>query len=768
MNTRQINANEGAKIVYTKTDEAPALATYSLFPIIKAFLFLMKIPIEIKDISLAGRILACFPDKFKNPNSDDLLELSNIVQQPMANIIKLPNISASLPQLKAAICELQDQGFDIPSFPENMVINDNSKEKDIYLKYRKVLGSAVNPVLREGNSDRRVPKAIKQYVKNHPHAMGQWDSSCQSHVSSMTEGDFYSSERSKVISKKTNITINFTNEQGVIHILKLVSLVLEEEIIDAAVMSQESLNHFFEKEMTNAYKENLVLSLHLKSTMMKVSDPVVFSEAIRVYFKEAIDNYTDQLHELGVNFHNGLNDLFSKISTSSLQKDISKAFEDCYNKRPALAMVNSQKGITCLHSPNDVIIDSSLPSIIKSSGKVWGKDGQLYPTKALIPDRSYAGIYQQVIDFCKANGAFDPKTMGSVSNIGLMAKKAQEYGSHDKTFIMPSSGRVSVVDDFGNVLLEHEVKKGDIWRMCQTKDEAVSDWVKLAVKRSKITGQPTVFWLDEHRDHDRILIQKVKEYLKDEDTNGLDIHILSPVEAMKFTLQKVKAGKNVIAVTGNVLRDYLTDLFPILEIGTSSKMLSIVPLLKGGGLYETGSGGTAPRHVEQLLRENHLRWDSLGEFLALAVSLEELSSKSDQFQLEALILSEALNEANERFLEEKRSPSRHVHKLDSRGSHFYWCLYWAESVVEQLSQKLETLEQNSDLFHHLSEVKKNYSSLAGQLEGNKEKILEEINSQQGQSVDIKGYYHPDEKQVIQIMRPSSTFNNIIDGSFHSK
>ena len=768
MSTKQTNANNGAKIVYTKTDEAPALATYSLFPIIKTFLSLMQIPIEIKDISLAGRILACFPDKSKILISDDLLELSNIVQQPIANIIKLPNISASLPQLKAAIDELQNQGFDIPSFPENMAINDNSKEKDIYLKYRKVLGSAVNPVLREGNSDRRVPRAIKQYVKNHPHSMGQWDSSCQSHVSSMTEGDFYSSERSKVVSKKTNIIIKFTNEQGVIHVLKPAFPVLEKEIIDAAVMSQKSLNSFFEKEMTDAYKENLVFSLHLKSTMMKVSDPVIFSEAIRVYFKEAIDNYTDQLHELGVNFRNGLNDLFSKINTSSLQKNISKAFEDCYNRRPALAMVDSQKRISCLHSPNDVIIDSSLPSIIKSSGKVWGKDGQLYPTKALIPDRSYAGIYQQVIDFCKANGAFDPKTMGSVSNIGLMAKKAQEYGSHDKTFIMPSSGRVSVVDDFGNVLLEHKVKRGDIWRMCQTKDEAVSDWVKLAVKRSKITGQPTVFWLDEGRAHDRVLIQKVKQYLKNEDIKDLDIHILSPVEAMKLTLQKVKAGKNIIAVTGNVLRDYLTDLFPILEIGTSSKMLSIVPLLKGGGLYETGSGGTAPRHVEQLLKENHLRWDSLGEFLALAISLEDLSSKSDQFKLEALILSEALNEANERFLEERRSPSRHVHKLDSRGSHFYWSLYWAEAVVEQLSKKLETLEQNSDLLHRLNKIKEKYSSLVSNLEGNKEKILEEINSQQGQSVDIKGYYHPNEGQVTKIMRPSSTFNAIIDGLFHSK
>ena len=768
MITKQVNANNGVKIIYTKTDEAPALATYSLFPIIKAFLSLMKIPIEIKDISLAGRILSCFPHHSKISNSDDLLELSKIVQKPKANIIKLPNISASLPQLKAAICELQGQGFDIPSFPENIPIDENSKEKDIYLKYRKVLGSAVNPVLREGNSDRRVPIAIKQYVKKHPHSMGQWDDDCQSHISSMTEGDFYSSEKSKVISKETNIIIKVTNEQGTIHILKTAFPVLEKEIIDAAVMSQKSLNEYFEKEMTDAYKKDLVLSLHLKSTMMKVSDPVIFSEAIKSYFKEAIDSYADELSELSVNFRNGLNDLFSKISASPLQKNISKAFKECYKNRPALAMVDSQKGITCFHSPNDVIIDSSLPSIIKSSGKVWGKDSRLYPTKALIPDRSYAGIYQQVIEFCRVNGAFDPKTMGSVSNIGLMAKKAQEYGSHDKTFIMSSSGKVSVVDDFGNVLLEHKVEKGDIWRMCQTKDEAISDWVQLAVKRSRVTQQPTVFWLDEDRVHDKVIIQKVKEYLKDEDINGLDIRILSPVEAMKLTLKEVKAGKDVIAVTGNVLRDYLTDLFPILEIGTSSKMLSIVPLLKGGGLYETGSGGTAPRHVDQLLKENHLRWDSLGEFLALAVSLEDLSSKSDQFKLEALILSEALNEANEKFLEEKKSPSRHVHKLDSRGSHFYWSLYWAEAVDKKLSQKLETLKQNSDLFYHLSEIKEKYSALADQLEKHKEEILQEINSQQGQPVNIKGYYHPDEKQVIKIMRPSPIFNAIIDEPFHSK
>ena len=645
MNTTQINA-DSAKIIYTKTDEAPALATYSLFPIIKALLALMKIPIEIKDISLAGRILACFPNQTQRPNPDDLLELSRIVQQPTANIIKLPNISASLPQLKAAINELQNQGFNIPSFPEGL--NSDSKsvktdtKKEIYLKYRKILGSAVNPVLREGNSDRRVPKAIKQYVKNHPHSMGQWDHDCPSHVASMTDGDFYSNEKSAVISKATNVIIKFTDDQGVVHILKSSFPVLENEIIDTSVMSKKSLNKFFETEIANAYEKNLVLSLHLKSTMMKISDPVIFSEAIKVYFKEAIDHYADDLDKAGVNFSNGLNDLFSKIKSSPLQKIITEAFAKCYEKRPALAMVNSQKGITCFHSPNDVIIDSSMPSMIRSSGKVWNKDDHLHPTKALIPDRSYAGIYQQVIEFCKANGAFDPKTMGSLSNIGLMAKKAQEYGSHDKTFIMSSDGKVNVIDDTGNVLLEHNVDKGDIWRMCQTKDEAMSDWVQLAVRRSRITKQLTVFWLDANRAHDKILIQKVQQVLKNENINDLDIRILSPVEAMKLTLKEVKAGKNIIAVTGNVLRDYLTDLFPILEIGTSSKMLSIVPLLKGGGLYETGSGGTAPKHVDQLLKENHLRWDSLGEFLALAFSLEDLSDKTPKFKVRALILSNAL------------------------------------------------------------------------------------------------------------------------------
>ena len=769
MNTTQINA-DSAKIIYTKTDEAPALATYSLFPIIKAFLGLMKIPIEIKDISLAGRILACFPNQSQTSTPDALLELSKIVQQPIANIIKLPNISASLPQLKAAIRELQNQGFNMPSFPEGVTLDNKSAKtdtkKEIYLKYRKILGSAVNPVLREGNSDRRVPKAIKQYVKDHPHSMGQWDHNCQSHVTSMTDGDFYSSEKSAVISKETNVTIKFIDDQGVVHILKPSFPVLENEIIDAAVMSKKSLSEFFEKEIAKAYKENLVLSLHLKSTMMKISDPVIFAEAIKVYFKEALDNYAEDLDKMGVNFCNGLNDLFSKIKSSPLQKSITEAFAKCYEKRPALAMVNSQKGITCFHSPNDVIIDSSMPSMIRSSGKVWGKDGHLHPTKALIPDKSYAGIYQQIIEFCKVNGAFDPKTMGSVSNIGLMAKKAQEYGSHDKTFIMPSTGKVSVVNDTGDVLLEHNVDKGDIWRMCQTKDEAVSDWVKLAVKRSRMTKQLTLFWLDDNRAHDRILIKKVKQSLKNEDIDDLDIRILSPVEAMKLTLQEIKAGKDIIAVTGNVLRDYLTDLFPILEIGTSSKMLSIVPLLNGGGLYETGSGGTAPKHVDQLLKENHLRWDSLGEFLALAVSLEDLSDKAPRFKVKASILSNALNKANERFLKEKRSPSRYVYELDSRGSHFYWSLYWAEAIVEQLSGHIKAFtEKENDQFDDLKRIKEKYSFLASQLKSHKEKILEEINSQQGQPVDIKGYYHPDEKQVIKIMRPSSTFNDIIDQLF---
>ena len=754
-NTMNITKTD-VKIIYTKTDEAPALATYSLFPIIKAFLSLMKIPIEIKDISLASRILACFPHLLKFKTQDALMELAELVQTPLANIIKLPNISASLPQLKIAIEELQKQGFDIPSFPEDP---DTPDDKDIYLRYKKVLGSAVNPVLREGNSDRRVPKPIKQYVKKHPHSMKQWDSNSPSHVASMEEGDFYANEQSMVIPSKTYISIKFIGQQD--KILKSSFCVLKEEIIDATFMSKKSLCHFFEREITDAYQKELLLSLHLKSTMMKISDPIIFSEAIRVYFKEAINQYSCDLDKIDVDFRNGLSDLFFKIKTKipSQQETIINAFLACYKKRPALAMVDSQKGITHLHNPNDVIIDSSMPSMIKYAGNLQGPDGQLHPTKALIPDRSYAGLYQQVIEFCKVHGAFDPKTMGSVSNIGLMAKKAQEYGSHDKTYKIPSDGKIQIMDDFGNVLLEHKVQKGDIWRMCQTKDEAISNWVQLAVKRARATRQLTIFWLDHNRSHDRYVIQKVKQHLKDQNTNHLDIRILSPIEAMKLTLQEVSSGKDIIAVTGNVLRDYLTDLFPILEVGTSSKMLSIVPLLKGGGLYETGAGGTAPRHVQQFLKENHLRWDSLGEFLALAVSLEDLSNKVPQFKLSASVLASALNRANQRFLEEKKSPLRQVHQLDTRGSHFYLSMYWAEAIVEKLSE-----QQHDDL----KSVKEQCHFVACQLKGYEEKILEEINSQQGRYVDIKGYYHPDEQQVTKVMRPSATFNSIIDQLLDSK
>lgn len=742
------------KIYYTKTDEAPALATYSLFPIIKAFLSPMKIPIEIKDISLAGRILACFPNLSKAP--DALAQLAKLVQTPLANIIKLPNISASLPQLKRAIKELQEQGFNIPPFPEDLPNN-----KDIYLKYKKVLGSAVNPVLREGNSDRRVPQPIKQYVKNHPHSMKPWDSNSPCHVASMKEGDFYANEKSVITSQKINVTIKLIDQQGVAQILKSPFCILKGEIIDATFMSKKSLCQFFQEEMTDAYQKRLLLSLHLKSTMMKFSDPLIFAEAIKVYFKEAIDQYSHDLERIDVDFRNGLNDLFLKIKTkmSSQQKMMIEAFLECYKKRPALAMVDSQKGITHLHSPNDVIIDSSMPFVIRNAGKLWGPDGQLHPTKALIPDRSYAGLYQQVIEFCKTHGAFDPKTMGSVSNIGLMAKKAQEYGSHDKTYQIPSDGKIQVMDDVGNILLEHEVQKDDIWRMCQTKDEAISNWVQLAVKRAEATKQLTIFWLDHNRSHDKCLIQKVKQYLKDHNTDHLDIRILSPIEAMKLTLQEISLGKDIIAVTGNVLRDYLTDLFPILEVGTSSKMLSIVPLLNGGGLYETGAGGTAPRHVQQFLKENHLRWDSLGEFLALAISLEDLSNKISQFKLGASVLAGALNEANERFLEEKKSPLRQVHQLDTRGSHFYWSMYWAEAIVEKLSE-----QQNDDL----EKVKEKYYFVACQLRENKDKILEEINSQQGRSIDIKGYYHPDEQLITKVMRPSATFNSIIEHLLDSK
>ena len=744
------------KVIYTKTDEAPALATASLFPIIQSFLSLAHVPIKLKDISLAGRILALFQPKSKE---DALAQLAKLVQQPTANIIKLPNISASIPQLKTAILELQNQGFDIPDFPENPTTD---VQQDVRLKYRKVLGSSVNPVLREGNSDRRVAKPIKDYAQTHPHTMGTWDSNVSTHIASMREGDFYGSERSLVVSQETEVVIKLYDQQGQSHVLKSNILLKEQDVIDTAVMSVEALRHFFEVEIADAREKNLLLSLHLKSTMMKISDPIIFSHCLKTYFKEAIQQYSHKLEEIGVDLRHGLGDLFAKLQScpDTLRDEITQAFEKCYEKGPHLAMVDSDRGITCLHFPNDVIIDSSMPSLVRSSGKLWGPDGSMHFTKALVPDRSYAGIYQKVIDFCKKHGAFDPKTMGSVANVGLMAKKAEEYGSHDKTFQIPIDGKICVEDISGRVLLEHAVKKGDIWRMCQTKDEAIRDWVRLAVTRAKATGVPAIFWLDSLRSHDRCLIQKVKKYLKDHNTE--DFQVLSPIDAMQMTLERIRSGQDTIAVTGNVLRDYLTDLFPILEVGTSAKMLSIVPLLAGGGLYETGAGGTAPRHVDQFLKENHLRWSSLGEFLALAVSLEDLSQKAvdEKTKLKMNVLARSLNRANEKFLKEGRSPSRRVQELDTRGSHFYWAMYWAEAIVE-------VLKQDSDLAGHVLGQGFEQKSLfmADQLRSKAVKILEQLNGVQGRPVDMGGYYHPDEALVTALMRPSPAFNAIIDNDF---
>lgn len=753
-------------IFYTKTDEAPALATYSLFPIIKAFLSLANISIQLKDISLAGRILACFPHASNGQVSDDLKELATKIKQPTANIIKLPNISASIPQLKGAIKELQAQGFDLPYFPDEP---KTDKEKNIYKKYAKILGSAVNPVLREGNSDRRVVPAVKEYAKEHPHKMGEWASDSLTHVASMTQGDFYGSEKALILPQNISLDICFYNskERTYTSLISQPKNFAKGDIIDSAMMSKEALCQFFEAEIKDAKQKDVLFSLHLKATMMKISDPIIFARAIRVYFKEAFKKYDQRLDDLGVNLRHGLQALFNKVQSSDDRENIIKAFEECYIQRPRLAMVDSAKGISNFHIPSDVIIDSSMPSAIRSSGKMWGPDGKLHPIKAVIPDRSYAGIYQKVIDFCKKHGAFDPRTMGSVSNIGLMAKKAQEYGSHDKTFEIVDEGKICVMSS-DNVLLEHPVTKGDIWRMCHTTDEAIRDWVKLAVERARITGHPTIFWLDPQRAHDRCVIQKVKMYLQDHDTKDLDINILSPVEAMQKTLERIQSGKDIIAVTGNVLRDYLTDLFPILEVGTSAKMLSIVPLLAGGGLYETGAGGTAPRHVDQFLKENHLRWSSLGEFLALAVSLEDLSCKSSDEEVRArvAILASALNQANEKFLKEGRSPSRKVYELDSRGSHFYWCLYWAEALVTALEHKIQQDDITEAEKSQWNKWKEQCELLADQLQSNEKKILKELNQMQGKAVDIGGYYHPDKDLASQVMRPSTTFNHIIDTLFH--
>ncbi|MCC9136792.1 NADP-dependent isocitrate dehydrogenase [Pontibacter silvestris] len=738
-------ATEASKIVYTITDEAPALATYSFLPIVQTFTKAAGIAVETRDISLAGRILATFPENLteEQKQSDDLAYLGDLAKTPEANIIKLPNISASIPQLTAAIKELKSQGYNIPDYPSEP---KNDAEKETKARYAKVLGSAVNPVLREGNSDRRVAEAVKQYAKKNPHSMGEWSSDSKTHVAHMTEGDFYGSEKSLVMEQAGSVKIEFVGADGSTKTLKDNLALKAGEVIDASVMSKKALRAFFEKEIADAKEEGVLLSLHLKATMMKVSDPIMFGHAVTVFFKDVFDKHAATFKEIGVDPNNGLGDVYNKIQSLPEDKraEIEADIKAEYEKRPELAMVNSDKGITNLHVPSDVIIDASMPAAIRSSGKMWGPDGKLHDTKAIIPDRSYAGIYQEVIKFHKENGAFDVTTMGTVPNIGLMAQKAEEYGSHDKTFQIAESGTVRVVDAAGNALMEHKVEEGDIWRMCQTKDVAIQDWVKLAVTRARITDTPAIFWLDPQRAHDSNLIKKVERYLQDHDTNGLEIKIMSPVEAMRYTCERAKAGKDTISVTGNVLRDYLTDLFPIIELGTSAKMLSIVPLLDGGGLFETGAGGSAPKHVQQLMEENYLRWDSLGEFLALAVSLEDLAFKTNNEK--ARVLAEALNKANAEFLEKDKSPSRKVGGIDNRGSHFYLALYWAQALAEQ----------NED-----HELKDKFTKFAKELTDNEQKIVEEQIAAQGKPVDLGGYYHPDADKASKAMRPSETLNNAL-------
>jgi isocitrate dehydrogenase len=738
-------SNQTSKITYTFTDEAPALATYSLLPIVQAFTRAADIEVELKDISLAGRIIANFPEYLTESQRqpDALTELGDLAKTPEAYIVKLPNISASLPQLSAAIAELQAKGYNIPSYPADP---QTEEEKAIKAKYSKVLGSAVNPVLREGNSDRRVAAAVKEFAQNHPHSVGAWTKDSKTHVAHMSEGDFYGSEKSVVITKAGVVKIELIKNDGSIKVLKEKTDLQEGEVIDAAVMSVKALRNFYAQEIAKAKAEDILLSLHVKATMMKVSDPILFGHAVTVYYQDVFEKYADTFKQLGINPNNGLGDVYVKIqSLPDEQKEaITADLQAVYEKQPRLAMVNSDKGITNFHVPSDVIIDASMAATIRTSGKMWGADGKAYDTKALIPDRCYATMYQACIDFCQENGAFDVTTMGNVANVGLMAQKAEEYGSHDKTFEIPFDGIVRVIDESGTVLIEHSVAKDDIWRMCQTKDLPIQDWVKLAVNRARATGNLTIFWLDENRAHDANLITKVKTYLQDHDITGLDIQILSPVAAMKFTCEQIKAGKNVISVTGNVLRDYLTDLFPILELGTSAKMLSIVPLLAGGGLFETGAGGSAPKHVQQFLEEGHLRWDSLGEFLAIAVTLEDLSRKTNNEN--AMILAKALDQANSLYLNNDKSPSRKIGGIDNRGSHFYIALYWAQALAEQ-NQNLE--------------LKSKFAELAKVLKEKESQILLELSAVQGQSVDIGGYYFAEPDKASQAMRPSSTMNAAI-------
>lgn len=735
-------SDSAPKIIYTFTDEAPALATFSLLPIIEGFTAPCGITVETRDISLAGRIIANFPDNLTpaQRQSDALSELGELAKTPEANIIKLPNISASIPQLMAAIKELQNQGFNIPDYPEDPA---NDVESDIKQRYAKVLGSAVNPVLREGNSDRRVAAPVKQYAKDHPHSMGTWSPDSKTQVAHMTAGDFYASEKSVVIKTPGDVRIELTTDNGETTTLKAATPVLEAEVIDAAVMSIRELREFFSEQANQAKNDDVLLSLHLKATMMKVSDPIMFGHAVETYYHDLFSNHGALLDSVGVETSNGISDVHKKIADlpDAQRKAIEANINEIYSTQPTLAMVDSDKGITNLHVPSDVIIDASMPAAIRSSGQMWGPDGELHDTLAMIPDRCYAGIYQQVVDFCRQNGAFDVASMGSVSNVGLMAQKAQEYGSHDKTFEVSASGTIRVIDESKKTLLEHRVAKGDIWRMCQTKDLPIRDWVKLAVKRARATGTPAFFWLDANRGHDANLIEKVNLYLQDHDTNGLDIRILAPAEAMQLTLERVKNGEDTISVTGNVLRDYLTDLFPILELGTSAKMLSIVPLLAGGGLYETGAGGSAPKHVQQFIKEGHLRWDSLGEFLALAVSLEDLANNTDNAK--GKVLAKTLDQANSKFLSSNKSPSRKSGELDNRGSHFYLALYWAQALAEQTED---------------AELQAKFAPLAQNLSDSETTIIAELNAAQGQPMNLSGYFRPDANIAAKAMRPSNTFN----------
>lgn len=733
------------KIIYTKTDEAPFLATHSLLPIVQAFTGSAGVVVETRDISLAARILALFPDYLSDDQkvSDDLSYLGDLAKKPEANIIKLPNISASVPQLIAAIEELQADGFAIPDFPEEP---QTPEEKEIRSRYNKVKGSAVNPVLREGNSDRRAPKPVKAYARKHPHRMGKWSADSKSHVSTMAGGDFRSNEKSHTFSDATIVKIQHVSDSGAHTVLKDGISILEGEILDGTFMSKKALLSFLAAQVKDAKDKDVLFSLHMKATMMKVSDPIIFGHAVEVFFAPVFEKHAAEIAAIGVDVKNGFGDLIAKLDELSDEKasEIKADIQACYEMRPDLAMVNSDKGITNLHVPSDVIIDASMPAMIRTSGQMWDKDGNTKDTKAVIPDSSYAAIYQETIDFCKKHGAFDPTTMGSVPNVGLMAQKAEEYGSHDKTFEIASAGKVQIVDAAGNIIMEHEVEEGDIWRACQVKDLPVQDWVKLAVRRSRESSTPIVFWLDEARAHDAELIAKVNVYLKDHDTSGLDIHIMSPAKATAFSLNRIKDGRDTISVTGNVLRDYNTDLFPILEVGTSAKMLSIVPLMNGGGLFETGAGGSAPKHVQQFVEEGHLRWDSLGEFLALAVSLEHLGRVFDNKG--AIILGEALDKATAEFLQNDKSPSRKVNELDNRGSHFWLAMYWAEAMAEQTQD---------------AGLASKFAGVAETLKKNQDKILSELIDAQGSPVDIGGYYSPDVDLVNKAMRASATLQEVL-------